>query len=199
MRGIAELLDDHYVLITPLAIKVAPQTTLLHEARAFQHMLRAVVIVEYVDAQLAEIHFVERETDQSLDGIAAEAAVPRRRLADEEAEPGSLRNPVDVVDGCVPNVRAVIAPLDGEMALGEAGVHRSFEPFDLVLKRDRIARLQRPDDVRIVDPAIAALGVVALERAQDDVLARDHEAPPRGLRSALRKITLGAVGHWGRL
>ena len=186
-------------MVRPLAIKIAPQTTLLHESEAFQHMLRAVVIVEDVDAQLAEVHLVEGETDQRPDGIAAEAAVPGRRLADEETEPRRLRDPVDVVDRGVADVRPVVAPLDGEMPLGRAGVHRSFEPLDLVLKRDRIAGLERADDVRIVDPAIAALGVVALERAQDDVLARDHEPPPRGLRPALRKIALGAIGHWRRL
>src|SRR5436305_8963972 len=160
-------------------------------------MLRAVVIVEDVDAQLAKVHFVEGETDQGLDGIAAESAVPGRRLADEKSEPRGLRNPVDIVNRSVADVRPVIAPLDGEMALGQTRVHRPFEPFDLVLKRDRIPRLQRADDVRIVDPPIAAFGIITLERTEDDVLPRDHEPPPRGLRPVLRKIALRTIGHSG--
>src|SRR5262249_29927941 len=74
-------------------------------------------------------------------------------------------------------------------------MHGTVEPFDLILKRNRIARLQRAHDVGIVQPAVTALGVLALEGAQDDVLARDHESPPPRLARLGREVTLGAISH----
>src|SRR5439155_14006690 len=64
-----------------------------------------------------------------------------------------------------------------------------------VLKGDRIARLERAHDVRIVHPAVAALGVVALERPEDDVLAGDHEAAPQRLARLRREVACCAVAH----
>ncbi len=110
-----------------------------------------------------------------------------------QADGSPMKRPV--VDGGVADVRPVVSPLDGEMAFDVAGVHGPLQPLDLILKRDRIAGLQRPDDIRIIDPAIAALRVIALERPEDDVLAGDHEASPRRLATRLREIALGAIGH----
>src|SRR6185503_15791312 len=84
---------------------------------------------------------------------------------------------------------------DREMLLGRRSIHRPIEPLDLVRKRDRISRLERAHDVRIVHPAIAAFGVLALERAQDHVLPRDHEAPPPRPLGLGRKRAFRAVGH----
>src|SRR4051812_29069349 len=132
----AELREDHEVVIAAFAEEVAAQAALLHEAERFQNMLRAVVVIEHVDAKLAEVHVVEGEADESLDGIAAEAAVPRRRLTDEKAEPGSLRDPIDVVNRGIADVRSIVAPLDGEVTLDVARVHGALKPLDLILERD---------------------------------------------------------------
>src|SRR6185436_14703275 len=83
---VAEDREDHQVVIRPLAIKLVPQLSFLHEAMRLEDVLRALVVVEHVDAQLAQVHLIEREPHQRADGVAAEAAVPRARLADEEAE-----------------------------------------------------------------------------------------------------------------
>jgi len=115
------------------------------------------------------------------------------KLADEETEPRRLRDPVDVVNRGVADMGPIIPPLDGEVPFGVRGVHGPVEPFDLVLKGDRVASFQRPHDVGIVDPAITALGVVTLESAQDDVFAGDHEAPPRRFAARLHKIALRSV------
>src|SRR5438874_5674157 len=69
---IAELREDDDVVIGTLAKKVAAEATLLYETEGFQHVLRAVVVIEDVDAKLAEVHLVEGEADQGLDGVAAE-------------------------------------------------------------------------------------------------------------------------------
>src|SRR5207244_8824642 len=87
-------------------------------------------------------------------------------------------------------------PLDGEVPLVRALMHGALEPLRLVLKGDRVARLEGADDVRVVHPAIAAIDVVALEGAEDHLLAGDHEAPPRRL-ARLGEIALCAVGHPG--
>src|SRR5439155_16483675 len=67
-----------------------------------------------------------------------------------------------------------------------------------ILKRDRIARVQRAYDVRIVHPAVTALGVLAVEGPKDDVLAGDHEAPPRYLARIRREVAFGAIRHVAR-
>src|SRR5689334_21783290 len=77
--------DD--IVIRPLAVEVARQLPLLDETVADEHVLRFLVVVEDVDAELDEVHLVEREAGQRGDGVGAEAAVPGGGLADEEAEP----------------------------------------------------------------------------------------------------------------
>src|SRR5438128_1934013 len=138
---------------------------------------------------------IERPMASTSSWTAAETAIPGRRLADEESEPARARDPIDVVERCVADVGAVVAPLDREMPLVGRGMHGAIEPLDLVLKRDRITRLQRTHDVGIVQPAVAALGVLALEGPQDDMLAGDHEPPPPRLARLGREVTLGAISH----
>ena len=161
----------------PLAIEVAAQLTFFDESLREENVFRLLVVIEDVNAQLAQIHLFEREADERADGVGAKAAIPRRRFADEEPEPSAARNPIDVMDRSIADVGAIVATFDGEVALRTRGVHGALDPFDLALKRDRITRLQRADDVRIVHPPITALRILALERAQDDVFACDHESP----------------------
>jgi hypothetical protein len=179
----------------PLAVELPPQMPLPDEALAFQNVFRPVVIVENVDAELLQVHLLEGETDQRPDRIAAETAVPRSRLADEKAEPGGSRDPVDLMNRGVADVRAVVFALDGEMALVRVRSHRAVEPLDLGLERNRIPRLERPDDARIVHPAVGALRVLSLECPQDHMLARDHESASRRL-SLGRKCAFSVVSHW---
>src|SRR6185436_10199742 len=116
----------------PFAKELAHEPSFLDEPVRLEYVLRALVIVEDVDAQLAQIHLVEREAHQRADGVAAEAAVPGARLADEEPEGCRARHPLDVVDRRVADVRAVVAALDGEVPLGTVAVDRAVEPLDLV-------------------------------------------------------------------
>src|SRR5713226_5907175 len=118
-----ELREDHDVVVAAFAEEVASEEALLHEAERFQNVFGAVVVVEDVDAQLGEVHLIEGEADESLDGVAAEATIPRGRLADEEPEPGSLRDPVDVVNRGIADMRTVVAPLDRKVTLDIARVH----------------------------------------------------------------------------
>ena len=178
------------------SIEVARELSFLNEAVAFQDVLRALVVIEDVDAQLVQVHLVEREADQRPDRVAAETAIPGRRLPDEEAEPGSPRHPVDVMDGCVADVGPIVLPLDREVTLVGGGVHGPVEPLHLVREGDRVARLERADDVRVVHPAVAAFRVFALEGAKDDVLARDHE-PAAVLARIRREVAFSA--HCARI
>src|ERR1043166_175435 len=104
---LAERREDHDIVIRPLAVEVARQLPLLHEAVAEEDMLRFLVVVEDVDAELEEVHLLEREARQRPDGVGAEAAVPGARLADEEAEPRPARDPFDVMDRGVADGGAV--------------------------------------------------------------------------------------------
>src|SRR5436305_11429013 len=123
IRRLPEFRKDHEVVVGAIAVELAGQLPLLNESLRQEDVLRALVIVEHVDAQLEQVHLVEGETDQGLDGIAAEAAVPRRRLADEEAEPAGAGDPVDLVDRRVADVGAVVFALDGEVPLVRSGMH----------------------------------------------------------------------------
>src|SRR6185369_11662545 len=87
----AEDRQDHNIVPRLFPVKIARQLPLLHESAPFEDVLRAIVVIEHVDAQLHQVHVVEGEADQRADGIAAEAAVPGCRLADEESEPGVAR------------------------------------------------------------------------------------------------------------
>src|SRR5438132_4502190 len=190
--------EDHDVVIRPLPVEVAAQPSFLYEPTGLEDMPGARVVLEHVDPQLDQIHLVEGEADQGLDGIAAESTVPCRRLADEQPEPAAARHPVDVVNGRIADVRPIVATLDGEVTLVRVGVHGPLQPLHFVLKRDRIARVQRAYDVRIVHPAVTALGVLAVEGPKDDVLAGDHEAPPRHLARIRREVAFGAIRHVAR-
>src|SRR5919197_1286314 len=135
--GLPEFRKDHDVVVRAVAVEVTCQLPLLHETLSEEDVLGTLVVVEDVDAQLDQVHLVEGETDQGLDGVAAEAAVPRRRLADEEAEPAGARDPVDVVDRGVADVRAVVLSLDGEVPLVRPRIHGPIEPLHLALEGDR--------------------------------------------------------------
>jgi hypothetical protein len=181
-----------------LAVELTLEQSLGDEPVRFEDVPRTVVIVEDANAELGEVHLVEGKPDQRMDRIAAEAAIPGRRLADEEAEPRAARYPVDVVNRRVADVAPVVLPLDGKVALASAGVDRVLDPLLFVLEGDRITRLEGADDVRVVHPAVGTLGVIALERAQDDVLSRDHEPAAAHLSRVGREVALGPIPHAAR-
>src|SRR5438309_3705708 len=117
LLDLPECRKDDNIVIRPLAVEVARELPLLDEAMAAEDVLRFLVVVEDIDAELDEVHLVECEALQRADGVGAEAAVPGGRLADEETEPRCTRDPVDVVDRSVADVGAVVLPLDREMPL----------------------------------------------------------------------------------
>src|SRR5436305_15167971 len=94
IRRLPEFGQDHDVVVRAIAVELARQLPLLHEALAQEDVLGALVVVDDVDAQLDEVHLVEGEAHSRVDGVAAGAAVPRRRIADEETERAGVRDPV---------------------------------------------------------------------------------------------------------
>src|SRR5256885_6268933 len=66
---LAEYREDDDIVIRPLAVKIARQLPLLDESVPQEHVLRFLVVVEDVDAELDQVHVVEREADQRPDGV----------------------------------------------------------------------------------------------------------------------------------
>src|SRR5687768_17161156 len=57
--ALAEDREDHDVVIGAFAVELVGELAFLDEPVGLEHVLRALVVIEYVDPQLAEVHLVE--------------------------------------------------------------------------------------------------------------------------------------------
>src|SRR5690606_16724590 len=128
---------------------------------------------------------VEREAEQELHGLAADAAPPLARVAEEEAEGARAVTQVDPLEAAGADVEPAVAvrAVDGEHpARGVAT--EPLEPALLVGHGERSEHQEVAPHLGIVKPRHEAREVVPLDGAQADAVPDEHAADPRPSRAA---------------